>query len=185
VAALTALVVAGVALSGTQFLGLWLSPAFAQSAGNSFAMQMGAFGVVAISMVAFHLADGMGRPALNFGLTAVSAGVTVALMSGAESIEGFSVARLLGLSSFIALIPIAERKFLGKVLASEWVGVLSRLTVALGLFGLVHFFISLLQVGGWSGLVLSNGVGTASALGFLYRSGYFDDIVIFLTHERE
>ncbi|MFL6468108.1 MAG: lipopolysaccharide biosynthesis protein [Pyrinomonadaceae bacterium] len=158
VLAVTTLFISGYWVFGKAFLTLWLGNDFESRSFTLLVIHGTAFGIIAISINCWILAE-----ATHFsGLNALSASVTALLAINVSWIaaayygmEGIAAGRLIGAIAVLPLIPLLEKKVFGNSMFLFWVDALARVVVAAGVSVLfARIAVSSLQWS-WSNLLIS------------------------------
>jgi len=140
------------------FLTLWMGADFADKSAQLLILHTITFSLLAITIVAWQLAEGLGYPKINtlFFVICFIVSVTgmIVLLPDFGSF-GVALARTLGFSTLISLIFYVEHRFLGEIQIKFWIVMIGRLAFA-AFFSIVielilRNFLSL----SWISLILS------------------------------
>jgi len=153
--------VANFVVCGSLFLKLWVSPELAAESYLLLVLHGLTFGVIAVGIMAFQLAEVFKFPVLNVIMTGSWMLLAIPLMIIAadfwQSSNGVAGARLMAALVTIPIVAYSERRFLGKILWRFWFAVGIRIAIAalamatvewLILRGLGDSYISLFAAGG-------------------------------------
>jgi O-antigen/teichoic acid export membrane protein len=131
--AIVAFAVTNFVVCGALFLKLWVSPELASESYTLLIFHGLTFGVIAMAIMSFQLAEAFKFPALNVIMTGSWALIAIPLMIAAADVwhsEGVAGARLIGALVTFPIVAYGERRFLGKILGRFWIAVGVRIGVA-------------------------------------------------------
>jgi O-antigen/teichoic acid export membrane protein len=164
--------------AGKLFLTLWMGPDFGEHSAALLTLQAIAFGMLAIVIISFQTAEGLGHPGFNLRNTII--GVVLALplilwLTDSLGSLGVAYGRLTAfLIPFLAIVDF-ERRYLGGVQFDFWIGNLPRFALA----GLGAYFIEWILLErlteNWLSLVLITIAGSAVYLIVLYLTGFITE----------
>jgi len=146
---------------------VWMGPEFAMNASVLLAIHSVTFCLLAVRVVSWQVADGLGRPDLNFWTQAPATGVyfvCAALISTRFGSEGIASARLVAFSAIVAGLFLIEKKCLGKVLTRFWGGIGLRVGGAVLLTVLLSSYLLEIVPRSLPGLILSFSAGALAYL---------------------
>ena len=129
---------------GKLFLGLWIGPEFAQRSYILLILLSTAFGLNAISMIVWLLAETFRRPGINAFSSGLWTCVAIPLMVLAtiyEKIEGIAAARLIGVMCTIPIIFFVERRTLGSSFFRFWAGILLKAGISVSVMVAISFLL--------------------------------------------
>lgn len=160
---------------GSLFLQLWVSRELASASYHLLVFHGLTFGVIAIGIMAFQLAEVFKFPALNVIMTGSWMLLAIPMMIVAADYwqsEGVAGARLVAALVTFPIVAYTERRFLGNILWRFWTAVGLRIGVAAASMGLVEWFI-LRSVGdSYVSLFAAGGIGTLVFGGMLAATGF-------------
>lgn len=131
--AITVFIVVTYITSGEMFLGLWVGREFAANSHTVLIILSMAFGINAISLIVWLLAEVFRISSLNALSSAIWMGVSIPLMlffAGPWGIEGIAFARLVGIVFSIPLIFYIEKRCLGENFWTFWLLLIVRTAFA-------------------------------------------------------
>jgi O-antigen/teichoic acid export membrane protein len=160
---------------GSLFLKLWVSQELATASYHLLVLHGLTFGVIAIGIMAFQLAEVFKFPALNVIMTGSWMLLAVPLMvvaAGYWQSEGVAGARLAAAMVTFPIVAYTERRFLGSIQWGFWTAVGVRIVIAAASMGLAEWFI-LRSIGdSYVSLFAAGGVGTIVFGGVLAATGF-------------
>jgi O-antigen/teichoic acid export membrane protein len=115
------------------FLNLWMGPEFGEKSADLLIFHTVTFGLLAVYIIPFQMAEGLGYPVFNFLLMAAVLLVGVPLMinlSGTGGNVGVAIGRLTAFSLMFLSTFYLERWFFGKVQLRFWITVAGFLALA-------------------------------------------------------
>jgi len=161
-----------------RILANWMGASFADHAASVLTIQVIAFGLMAMLIVPWQIADGLGFPWANALLgswwlvTAVVLGVILTPLLG---IRGMAFSRLIGMTVAPVFILFVERRVFGRILWRFW----RQLALSLGLSGAVagsaQFLLLKMTPVGWIWLLLVVAVSGLTFVGLLLITRYMDN----------
>ena len=161
--------------TGKLFLTLWMGPDFGERSAALLTSQAIAFGMLAVVIISFQTAEGLGHPGFNLRNTVI--GVVLALplilwLTDPLGSLGVAYGRLVAfLIPFLAIADF-ERRYLGGVQLEFWIGNLSRFALAgLGAYFTEWIMLSHLDES-WTSLILITAAGSTVYLALLYVTGF-------------
>jgi len=165
-------------VNGHQFLSNWMGEDFASKAVGVLEVQAIAFGLLALLIVAWQVADGLGFPSRNAILSLIWLAIVVPVgiwLTPRLNILGLAWARLLAMGSVPVYIIYIERRVFGHWLASFWARTGVSLLFGGGLAAIVQvFLLNQMQVG-WLWLSAEIGFSGVVYLSTLWAIGYLDE----------
>jgi len=136
------------------------------------------FGINALGMIVWQLAEAFKYPSLNALSTAMWIIVSIPLMFAAADTwqsEGIAFSRLLGVLFTIPMIFYIEKRFLGQIFWGFWLGIISRIAIAAGALMTVESYILSRLETGWLSLAFGLAAGAVTfclvllLIGFITR----------------
>ncbi|MGI8408519.1 MAG: oligosaccharide flippase family protein [Pyrinomonadaceae bacterium] len=118
---------------GKMFLQLWMNDEFAERSYSLLLILSITFGINAVGMIVWQLAEAFKYPGLNAFSAAIWMIVSIPLMAAAADgwqMEGIAFARLLGVLPTIPMIFYIEKRFLGHIFLGFWLGMIFRAAIA-------------------------------------------------------
>jgi O-antigen/teichoic acid export membrane protein len=161
---------------GALFLKLWIN---ADLAANSYRMLIPhglTYGVIALGIMTFQIAESYRGPLLNVIWTASWALIAIPLMilvAGQWQSEGVAWARVAASLGMFPAIAYAESSYLGGIQWRFWLTSALRTLVAGGAMAAVEYFILAMLGDSYLSLVLAGGAGTLVFGSLLALSGFF------------
>ncbi len=166
------------AAGGKMFLQLWMSDEFAKKSYSLLVILSVTFGINALGMIVWQLAEAFKYPSLNALSTAMWIIVSIPLMFAAADTwqsEGIAFSRLLGVLFTIPMIFYIEKRFLGQIFWGFWLGIISRIAIAAGALMTVESYILSRLETGWLSLAFGLAAGAVTyclvllLIGFITR----------------
>ena len=160
---------------GALFLSLWVGPELSVVAYPLLIPHGLTFGVIALGIMAFQLADAFKVPALNVIMTGSWMLLGIPLMIVGSDIwqsEGVAWARFAAALVTFPIMAYTERRFLGKIQWRFWTAVGARIAIAVALTGLVEWLVISSLRGSFISLVLAGGAGAIAYAAVLLVTGY-------------
>lgn len=130
---------------GKIFLTLWIGADFATQATTLLTLHTLTFGLTAITVVAWYMAEGLGHPNYNFWVFMICFMISISgmfLLTESYGNFGVAIARLCGFSTIFFSVFYVERWFFGKVQLIFW----SKIAAIIGISILVGGFINKLLI---------------------------------------
>ena len=175
--ALVALAVVTLGVAARPLLELWIDAQFAERSATVLAIQAVAFGLVAISIVPWQVAEALDRPALNAGLTfawLLLGSALVVALTPRFGIVGVATARLLSMICLPFYLARVERLVFGGFLWRGWLRSAAFLLAAAGVAGLLESWTLARLPLSWWALATAAGLGACAFAACLRLSGHFD-----------
>jgi O-antigen/teichoic acid export membrane protein len=144
VLAIVGFALVSVVLSGRLVLTVWIDEQMADDGYWILVLHCLSFGLIAVGINAWSLAEGFRATGLNVLLTAFWATVGISLMfflGPHLGSEGVAAARLIGVALTLPVIFYCERRFLGRVQSRFWKSALAKVFLAILAAGLVEYLI--------------------------------------------
>jgi hypothetical protein len=163
---------------GSLFLKLWVSQELASASYHLLVLHGLTFGVIAIGIMAFQLAEVFKFPALNVIMTGSWMILAIPMMivaAGYWQSEGVAGSRLAAAMVTFPIVAYTEQRFLGNIQWRFWTAVGVRIGIAAASMGLAEWFILRSLGDSYVSLFAAGGVGTIvfgsvlAATGFLTR----------------
>ncbi len=162
-------------VTGRVFLKVWMNDEFATASYLVLVNHALTFGVLSVVVVVWQMNESHRAANVNAIVTVLWLLISVPLMmvlSTQWQLTGIAFARFAGVTIFLAMIFVAERRFLGGVAYKFWANTLVRLVWAAVLTGLAEwFFMGMLQPG-WLMLIAAGLVGGAVYVLSLVVTGF-------------
>jgi len=133
-----------VANLGRPFLSLWIDAAFADRSFIFLVIHAITFGLIALWINGWSLAEGLRQPRFAVFVTAIWSIVAIPLMFAAalgDSVAGVALSRLLGVAVTVPMIFYFEKRFLGCALWRFWILSLCKLILAGGAAAAVQYLV--------------------------------------------
>jgi hypothetical protein len=160
---------------GALFLSLWVGPELSVVAYPLLVPHGLTFGVIALGIMAFQLADAFKLPALNVIMTGSWMVLGIPLMIFATDIwqsEGVAWARFAAALVTFPIMAYTEWRFLGKIQLRFWSAVGIRIAIAVALTGVVEWLVISTMPGSIVSLLLAGVAGAISFAAVLLVTGY-------------
>ena len=144
-------------------LALWVGPDFAAQSGTLLILHSLTFGMLAVVVVAYQLADGVGLPTFGFWATLCVLFIGLPMMVTLVPFGnlGIAVARLAAFSVMIPGVAILERRVFGQIQTRFWLESGIRLLLAGTAAGLAEMLLRNIVPDSWWGLGLEFATGGA------------------------
>jgi hypothetical protein len=159
---------------------MWMGESFAAQASGVLQVQAVSFGLVAMVVIPWQMADGLGFPHWNALLALLWLVVAVLLsiiLTPAWRIMAPAWARLVAVLTAPAFVLLVERRVFGQCLMNFWKQAGSSLTMAGGVTVLIQSMIINTHIlTGWMTLLASTAVSGLVYMVTLWLIGYFDQI---------
>jgi O-antigen/teichoic acid export membrane protein len=151
-------------VEGKIFLNLWMGAEFAEKSSTLLVFHVITFTILAILVVAWQLAEGLGFPNYNCYAFMICFIITVSgmiwLISDYGNI-GVAVARTVGFVVLFFYIFYVEKKFFGKIQVKFWLKMISVLTVSTVLAVMTEEILLTKLSPNWLSLIISASIGGA------------------------
>jgi len=157
-------------------LQVWINLEFAENSYALLVIHSLTFGMIALSVVVWQIAEGFGHPRINAFISAISLVIAVPLMlfaSDQYGPEGVAVSRLMGAVLSLPMIFYIERRFLGRVFWRFWAAILVRVCFAAAASSLIETLIVRSFEPSWAMLAAAGACGIATYGLVLFLTGYF------------
>jgi O-antigen/teichoic acid export membrane protein len=157
-------------------LAVWINSEFAANSYGLLIVHSLTFGVIAMGVIAWQIAEGFGHAKINAMITAAWLVITVPLMlfaADAYGPIGVALARLAAVCVTIPVILYCEDRFLGRPFLAFWAGSLLRIAAAAALTAAAEIAVTRFLPTGWLMLLSAGSLGLATFGAALYFSGYF------------
>ena len=170
-------VVASLIALNQPILALWVGPDFASQSGTLLILHSITFGILAIAVIAYQLADGVGFPSFGFWATLFVLLISLPLMLVLIPFGniGIAVARLAAFSVMIPGVVLLERRVFGQVQKRFWLESGIRLLAAGVAAGFAEMLIRNFLSDAWWSLGLEFAAGGAIYCLVLFALGFVDD----------
>ena len=175
VAAVVFFVVTNFIVCGALFLELWIGREVAAASYTLLIAHGLTFGVIALGILAFQLAEAFKFPALNVIMTGSWMAISIPLMIVAADIwqsEGVAWSRFAAALVTIPIVIYTERRFLGEVRWKFWLTTGLRVMAAAGLMAAAETVILMFVSHTYAALFLAATVGTIVFIAVLIITGY-------------
>jgi O-antigen/teichoic acid export membrane protein len=170
-------IVVSYAAAGRPFLGVWIDEEFAARSYWLLVILATSYGLNAVSMLAWLLAEAFRRPGLNALSTALATITAIPLMmvlSTRWASEGVAAGRLAGVIITVPILFYIERRFLGRIFWSFWMLLLLRVALAALGLALVEMLLLSSMPLGWPTLIVSIVIGSIVFAALLVATGLID-----------
>lgn len=161
-----------------RILSNWMGQEFAQQSAQVLMIQAAAYGLTAWAIIAWQIADGLGRPGRNAILVLVWIVVAVPLMlwlTPLYGIEGMAYGRLASGLTIPFYILLIERWVFGKCLWGFWLRTGMYLAAAGVVTGVAQWYLFNKLPGGWLWVIVTVGASSALYFGMLWAIGFLDE----------
>ena len=175
VAAVVFFVVTNFIVCGSLFLELWIGREVAAASYTLLIAHGLTFGVIALGILAFQLAEAFKFPALNVIMTGSWMAISIPLMIVAADIwrsEGVAWSRFVAALVTIPIVIYTERRFLGQVRWKFWLATGLRVAAAAGLMAAAETGVLMLISHSYAALFLAGTAGTIVFAAVLVLTGY-------------
>jgi O-antigen/teichoic acid export membrane protein len=165
------------AVGSRQILSNWMGPDFAQHSAGVLTIQAVVFGLIAIGIVPWQMADGLGYPGRNALLALWWVVVAIPLiiwLTPVLGIQGTACARLSGVLSVPLYALYVERWIFGRCLWEFWRRTALLLALVGGLLAILQAILFNKLPAGWVFLLASIGVSGSLFFGVLWVAEYLD-----------
>ena len=162
-------------VTGRVFLTVWMHGEFPPEAYWILVSHVITFSILAVTVVAWHMNESYRVASLNAIFTVIWLIISAPLMivvADRWQIAGIAFARLAGVVVFLAMIVVAEQRFLGGVLYRFWASTFTRLAVATAIAGAAEWLINGIFQSGWLSLVMIGLTGAIVYTAVLFMTGY-------------
>lgn len=162
--------------TGRAGLEVWINREVAVNSYSLLVIHSITFGIVAMGVVVWQIAEGFGHPRINAFISATCLLTAVPLMlltADTYGTEGMALSRLAGASISLPMMLYVERRFLGKLYLRFWGAVLIRVAIAATAAALLEIAIVHYFAPSWPMLAAAGSAGLAGFGLILYASGYF------------
>ncbi len=175
---LTAFFLVTSVITGRVFLNVWMDNKFPADSYWILVCHVLTFSILSVTVIVWQMNESHRAASLNAIVTilwlAVSAPLMFALADRWQT-TGVAFARLAGVIVFLALIVIAEQRFLGGVLYRFWGNTLVRLTVAVVITAFAESLIIGIFQPGWPVFVAAGLIGAIVFASVLFATGYLKE----------
>lgn len=161
--------------AGKMGLLLWINEEFAANSYLLLVTHFLSFGLIALIIIAWQLAESFRSSRLNVFMSVAWAIIAIPLivfLSGYWKAEGVALARLIAVSLTMPMIFYIERKFLGQVFWKFWLAIVFRVAIAMCIMAVIQLWILSHFSPGWLTLALGIGAGGIGYGLVLLASGY-------------
>lgn len=155
---------------------IWINQDFAENSYALLVIHGITFGLIAIQIIAWQLAEGYGRARINALVSAAWLVTAVPLMVLAADVlgsVGVAASRLFAVAATLPVIAYCERRFLGRVFFNFWAGSIVRAAPAAFAAAFTEITIAFILPAGWPMLAAASLAGLAVFVLILYATGYF------------
>jgi O-antigen/teichoic acid export membrane protein len=164
-------------LGSRQFMVNWMGNDFAVRTAVLLAIQVAVFSLIAMIIVPWQIADGIGFPGINailclFWLVCTS--VLGIILTGKIGLCGFAWARLAGMVVLPLYVFWVERRAFGKCLAGFWVSIIWRLLLAGAGTAAAEIALFYFLPVGWAGFIICSLLGGALFAAIVWGVGYLE-----------
>jgi O-antigen/teichoic acid export membrane protein len=175
---LVVFMVVTLACGSHRILSNWMGPAFADQAAPVLTIQVVAFGMMAMLIVPWQIADGLGFPWANALLGSwwlVSTVILGIFLTPGMGIRGMAYSRLIGMAIAPFFVLLVERHVFGRNLWDFWRQLGLSLIVSGGLTGLAQYVLFKSIPSGWLWLMSVVVASGLTFVGLLLITRYMDD----------
>ncbi|HMJ09432.1 MAG TPA: oligosaccharide flippase family protein [Pyrinomonadaceae bacterium] len=176
IVAIVVFVVTTFICTGRTGLLIWINADYAANSYNLLVLHSLTFGLIAIMIVAWQLAEGFRHAKINALTTAFWLVIAVPAMLFAARYygpDGIAAARLLSVILSVPVMFYVERRFLGRSFWRFWAAVSLRVGIAAVVAGLIEMLALRTFSAGWTALALAGTAGVMVYALVLIASGYF------------
>lgn len=162
--------------TGRVGLRVWINQEFAEHSYSLLVVHSLTFGIIAIGVIAWQIAEGFGHARINAFVTAVWLAIAVPLMLLAADQYGpvgVAAARLTAVCATIPVILYCEHRFLGTIFLRFWGNSLIRVSVAIAATAAIEILIVRSIASGWLVLAAAGLCGSLAFGATLLVTGYF------------
>jgi O-antigen/teichoic acid export membrane protein len=164
-------------LGSRQFMVNWMGSDFAARTAVLLAIQVAVFGLTAMMIVPWQIADGIGFPGINailclFWLVCTS--VLGIILTGKIGLSGFAWARLAGMGVLPLYVFWVERRAFGKCLTGFWFSIIWRLLFAGAGTAAAEIALFYFLPAGWAGFIVCFLLGGTLFAAILWGVGYLE-----------
>ncbi len=162
-------------VTGRVFLTVWMHGEFPPEAYWILVSHVLTFSILSVAVIAWQMNESHRLASLNAVVTILWLAISAPLMIAVAdqwNTTGIAVARLAGVIVFLAIIVVAEKRFLGGVLYVFWVNTLSRLVIAVVITGVAEWAVLGQFQPGWLIFAAVGLIGSAIYAIVLLSTGY-------------
>lgn len=167
-----------IAVGSRPLLTNWMGASFAAQSAKVLAIQSVAFGLMAMLIVPWQIADGLGFPWANALLSLwwlLCTALLAIFLTPLFGIEGMAYSRLIGMAATPLFILLIERKVFGRYLWGFWRHVGYSLILSGGVAALTQYLLFNRLPQGWIWFLLVVGVSGLLFTGMLLITRYMDN----------
>ncbi|MBC7798203.1 MAG: oligosaccharide flippase family protein [Pyrinomonadaceae bacterium] len=162
-------------ISAREFLTLWLGADFAERSTTLLILQITTYSIMAISVIAWQLIEGYGKPFYNavwtFFMLVIGICSMLALVNQYGS-AGVAIGRLVAVATVVVLMAKTERIIFGGVLWRFWGEIVLKLSVAGFVTGIIETLVVKNLSLGWLSLGATGIIGGATFIIALLTLGF-------------
>ena len=176
---IVAFVVTTFVCAGRTGLEVWINRDFAEHSYPLLLIHSLTFGLIAMLVIAWQLAEGFGKARINAFVTAAWLLLSIpSMIVGGDwyGSKGVAAARLGAVCLTLPVILYCEQRFLGKVFLGFWANAIWRVAVAALFAAAVELFTLHYIAAGWLALAAASIGGGAAFTTALYLTGYFTSV---------
>jgi O-antigen/teichoic acid export membrane protein len=176
VIALIVLIATSLIVCGEQFLALWVGSEFSRRSWAVLSYHVISFSLIAASVIGWHITESFRAAGINVAITftwLVVGGSLMLLVGDSNGIEGIAAARLAAIVLTTPVIFYIEKRFLGSVQATHWIGLLARVSAAALAMGGCQWLMTRYLPLGWAYLIAAVSLGMAVYTIVLFLTGFF------------
>ena len=171
-------IVVSLVVQSRVFLEVWMGPEFAANSTVLLVIHTISFGCLALLIVAWQLADGIGHPRYNFFVLLVCIGISLTgMIVTVDSManRGIALSRLAGFGIMLISIVYSEHWIFGKFNLRFWAKLLAALVPASAATAFVQYLLVSGLSASWLLLVGTTLLGGMIYLGLLILFGFVSD----------
>ena len=165
-------------VTGRVFLMVWMKGDFPPESYWILVNHVLTFGILSVTVIVWQMNESHRLASLNAIVTVVWLAISAPLMIALSyrwGTTGVAFARLAGVIVFLAMIVVAERKFLGGVLYGFWASTLLRLVAAAALTGFAEWITIGMLPSGWPALIGVGSLGLVVYAVVLFVTGFLKE----------
>jgi len=162
-------------VTGRVFLVVWMKGTFPPESYPILVCHVLTFGILSLTVIVWQMNESHRLAGLNAIVTIIWLAISAPLMVGLSDswgTTGVAFARLAGVIVFLAMIVVAERKFLGGILYGFWASTILRLIAATALAGFAEWITIGLLSSSWLALIAVGTLGLVVYAVVLFVTGF-------------
>lgn len=173
--AIVVFIVANYIVGGRLFLTLWVSRELSLNAYNLLIIHSLTFGLIALMVIAWQLAEAFKRPGLNAIMTGTWMVIAIPLMiltADHWKSEGIALSRLAAVLVTFPFVFYAEKRFLGRIFWGFWWSIIYKVCLAIFVMVLLQSQIYSRFPSSYLTLAIGALIGTAAFGAILFATGF-------------